>query len=440
MPRLYREAPLASIWEGSGNVMSLDVLRALTRSPRSLEVFLDEVRAGARAPTRAWTRAWTSSRTSSPTPRRSRRARAASSKRMALCLQGSLLVRHGAAGRRRRLLRLAPGRRRRPRVRHAAGRQRLRGDHRARAARASDARPRRAARAAGRQRTPRAPTMVAMAPRTNFQLARIFGIRIGVGIELVRRAVHLHLLVTPIFHEMLGGSQHDRLPGRGRRRCCRSSPRWSCTSSATRWSRGAAGCRSPGIDLWALRRHHADAARAPDARRGVQRRRRRARWSRSCVIVVCVVAGEAARPTADASSTSPSPKEGVTRDARRWCWLSWLATINALRARVQPVPAFPLDGGRIAHAVIWRRTGDRNRATHATGRAGQAFALLLGAARAVGCSRAAARSAVLTMLLAFFLYQAAGAAVVQGVARAAHPEHHRRRHHGPRARDDPRRR
>ena len=48
MPRLYREAPLASIWEGSGNVMSLDVLRALTRTPRSLEVFLDEVRAGRR--------------------------------------------------------------------------------------------------------------------------------------------------------------------------------------------------------------------------------------------------------------------------------------------------------------------------------------------------------------------------------------------------------
>src|SRR5947207_7837445 len=43
MPRLYREAPLASIWEGSGNVMSLDVLRALARSPRALEVFLAEV-------------------------------------------------------------------------------------------------------------------------------------------------------------------------------------------------------------------------------------------------------------------------------------------------------------------------------------------------------------------------------------------------------------
>ena len=56
MPRLYREAPLASIWEGSGNVMSLDVLRALTRSPRSLEVFFDEVeqaRRRRRAPGRA---------------------------------------------------------------------------------------------------------------------------------------------------------------------------------------------------------------------------------------------------------------------------------------------------------------------------------------------------------------------------------------------------
>jgi putative acyl-CoA dehydrogenase len=43
MPRLYREAPLASIWEGSGNVISLDVLRALARSPASLDVFLAEL-------------------------------------------------------------------------------------------------------------------------------------------------------------------------------------------------------------------------------------------------------------------------------------------------------------------------------------------------------------------------------------------------------------
>ncbi|MFF4245778.1 acyl-CoA dehydrogenase family protein [Streptomyces sp. NPDC001822] len=43
MPRLLREAPLNSIWEGSGNVQALDVLRALRREPGALDAFLREV-------------------------------------------------------------------------------------------------------------------------------------------------------------------------------------------------------------------------------------------------------------------------------------------------------------------------------------------------------------------------------------------------------------
>jgi putative acyl-CoA dehydrogenase len=43
LPRLYREAPLSSIWEGSGNVMCLDVLRAMGRSPESVEAFFAEI-------------------------------------------------------------------------------------------------------------------------------------------------------------------------------------------------------------------------------------------------------------------------------------------------------------------------------------------------------------------------------------------------------------
>ncbi|WAL98587.1 acyl-CoA dehydrogenase family protein [Streptomyces sp. Je 1-369] len=43
MPRLLREAPLNSIWEGSGNVQALDVLRALQREPLALNAFLQEV-------------------------------------------------------------------------------------------------------------------------------------------------------------------------------------------------------------------------------------------------------------------------------------------------------------------------------------------------------------------------------------------------------------
>src|SRR5204863_8781047 len=43
MPRLFREAPLNSIWEGSGNVKSLDVLRAMVRTPAAVDAFFAEV-------------------------------------------------------------------------------------------------------------------------------------------------------------------------------------------------------------------------------------------------------------------------------------------------------------------------------------------------------------------------------------------------------------
>ncbi|RMI28139.1 isovaleryl-CoA dehydrogenase [Nocardia stercoris] len=43
MPRLYREAPLMSIWEGSGNVAALDALRAMGRQPETVEAYFDEV-------------------------------------------------------------------------------------------------------------------------------------------------------------------------------------------------------------------------------------------------------------------------------------------------------------------------------------------------------------------------------------------------------------
>jgi putative acyl-CoA dehydrogenase len=96
MPRLYREAPLASIWEGSGNVMSLDVLRALTRSPRSLEVFFDEVEQAAGADARldaSVTRLKGQFTDPATLEQRARRV----VEGMALCLQGSLLVRSAPA-------------------------------------------------------------------------------------------------------------------------------------------------------------------------------------------------------------------------------------------------------------------------------------------------------------------------------------------------------
>jgi putative acyl-CoA dehydrogenase len=46
MPRLYREAPLYSIWEGSGNVICLDVLRSLAKEPAALDALIEEMRLG----------------------------------------------------------------------------------------------------------------------------------------------------------------------------------------------------------------------------------------------------------------------------------------------------------------------------------------------------------------------------------------------------------
>jgi putative acyl-CoA dehydrogenase len=93
MPRLYREAPLASIWEGSGNVMSLDVLRALTRAPRALEVFLDEVEQARGGDRRLDARVKELKDRFADAPTLETRARRVVED-MALCLQGSLLVRH----------------------------------------------------------------------------------------------------------------------------------------------------------------------------------------------------------------------------------------------------------------------------------------------------------------------------------------------------------
>jgi len=49
MPRLYRDVPVNSIWEGSGNVQCLDVLRSLRKEPESIEVLLNEIKSASGA-------------------------------------------------------------------------------------------------------------------------------------------------------------------------------------------------------------------------------------------------------------------------------------------------------------------------------------------------------------------------------------------------------
>ncbi|MFP5253424.1 MAG: acyl-CoA dehydrogenase family protein [Actinomycetes bacterium] len=96
MPLLFRESPLNSIWEGSGNVNALDVLRALSREPEVLEAWITEVgRAQGEDPRldRAIQATLEMLADSTTLEVGARRLAGA----MAACLQGALLVRHAPA-------------------------------------------------------------------------------------------------------------------------------------------------------------------------------------------------------------------------------------------------------------------------------------------------------------------------------------------------------
>lgn len=96
MARLFRESPLNSIWEGAGNVISLDVLRALGRTPRTVTVLLDELQA-ASGRNLHFDRSLAALRrelTSDDKPQQ--RARLVT-QMIALCMQASLLLQHAPA-------------------------------------------------------------------------------------------------------------------------------------------------------------------------------------------------------------------------------------------------------------------------------------------------------------------------------------------------------
>jgi putative acyl-CoA dehydrogenase len=94
MPRLYRESPLASIWEGSGNVQSLDALRAMARNPASVEALFAEIAEAQGSDPRLDAFAARAREELSDLDDIEARARAVV-ERLALALQGSLLVRFG---------------------------------------------------------------------------------------------------------------------------------------------------------------------------------------------------------------------------------------------------------------------------------------------------------------------------------------------------------
>ena len=93
MPRLFRESPLNAIWEGSGNVIALDILRTLHREPAALEAYRQEIetaRGADRTLDQAASRLFDEIAASGANEARGR----VIAERMALVLQAALLVQH----------------------------------------------------------------------------------------------------------------------------------------------------------------------------------------------------------------------------------------------------------------------------------------------------------------------------------------------------------
>src|SRR5690606_29377149 len=93
LPRLFRQSPLNGVWEGSGNVICLDVLRALARAPEALDAYWDEVGLGGGSDRRLDDAADALRKELGDLDAIEHRARGLV-ERMALVFQGSLLVRH----------------------------------------------------------------------------------------------------------------------------------------------------------------------------------------------------------------------------------------------------------------------------------------------------------------------------------------------------------
>jgi Zn-dependent protease len=93
--------------------------------------------------------------------------------------------------------------------------------------------------------------------------------------------------------------------------------------------------------------------------------------------------------------------------------LGYLMSINVLVLVFNLIPGFPLDGGRIARAITWKLTGDRNRATRFAAILGRGVGWLIVAGGLLWALSGSVFSGVWLALVGWFLTQAAGSAQAQ---------------------------
>lgn len=245
--------------------------------------------------------------------------------------------------------------------------------------------------------------------RTSFQLGHVFGIRIGVNGSWFLFLGLLILFLASYFHEVVGGSQSTAY-------ALAVAGAIGYFASLILHELGHAlvarriGIPIAGIDLWFFG-GLARMRREPETPGQELKVAAAGPALTLLVLILCALAFRLA--ASSANFTEAVLAREATTMSPALALLSWLVLINGVVLVFNLLPAFPLDGGRIARALIWWRTKDRHRGTRVTGRAGQALALALGVLGVLSLARGAP-GGFLSLMLAAMLYQAAGGAVVQG--------------------------
>jgi Zn-dependent protease len=128
------------------------------------------------------------------------------------------------------------------------------------------------------------------------------------------------------------------------------------------------------------------------------------------IAAVCLGLGALVSNVSDAFSSARFDEDvtGATTAV-----LGYLASINILLLLFNLIPAFPLDGGRIARAIAWKVTGDRNRATRFAARLGRLGGYLMIGVGVYLFARGEVISGVWLAVIGMFLAGAARSAEVQ---------------------------
>ena len=240
----------------------------------------------------------------------------------------------------------------------------------------------------------------------SIQLLRVFGIRIGATPSWFVVLFVFIYLASDYFREVLGGSVTEAY-------LVAVAAVLLFFASLVLHELGHAlvarreGIETSGIDLWLF---GGVAKLSRDTQSPGAEFRIAAAGPLVTLVVVAVCLGLSAL-VQSGSALDVARLAGDAEASPTLALLGTLASINAMLLLFNLIPAFPLDGGRIARAVVWKVTGNRNRATRVAGRIGEGFAYLVIGVGIFLAARGNVFNGLWLAVIGWFIAQSARAAV-----------------------------